>query len=167
MTSCMTCCNGYFVSVCPQRHYKWACLACLLMKQVTGAMSVACALFWAIQVCLQLKLMTSWAVVCDVYFLPPQTKGKDESSQQFAERVQKLIAHRAKLHVAPWDGYLKYYNLGDKVTCRIKLDLLFCSAVHTMWHVSMLFHQCKGLSGQSCIWLLSLMPMTTRSSTVQ
>ena len=65
----------------------------------------------------QLKLMTSWAVVCDVYFLPPQTKGKDESAQQFAERVQKLIAQRAKLHVAPWDGYLKYYNLGDKVRC--------------------------------------------------
>ena len=59
--------------------------------------------------------MTSWAVVCDVYFLEPQTKHKDESSQQFAERVQKLIADRAKLHIAPWDGYLKYYNLGDKV----------------------------------------------------
>lgn len=59
--------------------------------------------------------MTSWAVVCDVYFLEPQTKQKDESSQQFAERVQKLIAGRAKLHIAPWDGYLKYYNLGDKV----------------------------------------------------
>ena len=65
---------------------------------------------------MQLKLMTSWAVVCDVYFLEPQTKHKDESSQQFAERVQKLIANRAKLHIAPWDGYLKYYNLGDKVS---------------------------------------------------
>ena len=67
--------------------------------------------------CLQLKLMTSWAVVCDVYFLEPQTKGPDETSQQFAERVQKLIAQRANLHIAPWDGYLKYYNLGDKVSC--------------------------------------------------
>jgi len=65
---------------------------------------------------LQIKLMTSWAVVCDVYFLEPQTKGPDETSQHFAERVQKLIAQRAKLHVAPWDGYLKYYNLGDKVS---------------------------------------------------
>ena len=64
---------------------------------------------------MQLKLMTSWAVVCDVYFLEPQTKHKDESSQQFAERVQSMIAGRAKLHIAPWDGYLKYYNLGDKV----------------------------------------------------
>ena len=65
----------------------------------------------------QLKLMTSWAVVCDVYFLEPQTKGSDETAQQFAERVQKLIAQRANLHIAPWDGYLKYYNLGDKVSC--------------------------------------------------
>lgn len=61
-----------------------------------------------------LRLMTSWAVVCDVFFLPPQNRLKDESSQQFAERVQHLIAHRAKLTVAPWDGYLKYYNLGVK-----------------------------------------------------
>lgn len=36
----------------------------------------------------QLKLMTSWAVVCDVYFLPPQTRGEDETAQQFAERCQ-------------------------------------------------------------------------------
>lgn len=36
----------------------------------------------------QLKLMTSWAVVCDVYFLPPQTRGENETAQQFAERCQ-------------------------------------------------------------------------------
>lgn len=59
--------------------------------------------------------MTSWAVVCDVYFLEPQNKLPEESSQQFAERVQKMIAERAKLQVAPWDGYLKYYTLGVKV----------------------------------------------------
>ncbi len=62
-----------------------------------------------------MKLMRSWALVCDVYFLEPQTKRDDESSQEFAERVQRLIADRARLKVAPWDGYLKYYNLGDKV----------------------------------------------------
>ncbi|CAK0772707.1 hypothetical protein CVIRNUC_003991 [Coccomyxa viridis] len=60
------------------------------------------------------KLMTSWAVVCDVYFLEPQKKADDESAQQFAERVQRLIAERAKLQIAPWDGYLKYYTLGIK-----------------------------------------------------
>jgi glycerol-3-phosphate O-acyltransferase 3/4 len=59
--------------------------------------------------------MNSWAVVCDVYFLEPQTQREGESSKEFAERVQKLIAERANLTVAPWDGYLKYYQLGDKV----------------------------------------------------
>ena len=69
--------------------------------------------------------MTSWAVVCDVYFLEPQTKSPGETSQHFAERVQKLIAQRANLHIAPWDGYLKYYNLGDKVMPVTKV---------TRWH---------------------------------
>ena len=64
---------------------------------------------------MQGKLMTSWAVVCDVYFLEPQKKADNESAQQFAERVQRLIAERAKLQIAPWDGYLKYYTLGIKV----------------------------------------------------
>ena len=30
-------------------------------------------------------------------------------------QVQRQIASRAKLTIAPWDGYLKYYNLGTKV----------------------------------------------------
>ena len=66
-------------------------------------------------VAMQLKLMSSWAVVCDVYFLEPQAKRPEETSQQFAERVQHMIATRAKLKVAPWDGYLKYYNLASRV----------------------------------------------------
>lgn len=60
------------------------------------------------------KLMCSWALVCDVWFLEPQTRRPDETAQQFAERVQRMIADKARLRVAPWDGYLKYYNLGDK-----------------------------------------------------
>ena len=48
--------------------------------------------------------MTSWAVVCDVYFLEPQAQQAGETAMQFAERVQALVAARAKLVVAPWDG---------------------------------------------------------------
>ena len=44
-----------------------------------------------------------------------QVQAAGESSQQFAERVQQLIAKRAGLKVVPWDGYLKYYNLAAKV----------------------------------------------------
>lgn len=35
--------------------------------------------------------------------------------EQFAKRVQSMIAKKAHLKIAPWDGYLKYYNLADKV----------------------------------------------------
>ncbi|WIA38686.1 hypothetical protein OEZ86_001991 [Tetradesmus obliquus] len=60
------------------------------------------------------RLMSSWAVVCDVYFLEPQSRREDESVDEFAARVQAMIAKQAKLRVVPWDGYLKYYNLGEK-----------------------------------------------------
>jgi len=81
--------------------------------------------------------MTSWAVVCDVYFLEPQAQRPGEAAQQFAERVQHLIAARAKLPGLPCRPcaacvpaaravrgrltrgrgrrYLKYYTLGAKV----------------------------------------------------
>ncbi|KAF5835130.1 hypothetical protein DUNSADRAFT_7849 [Dunaliella salina] len=60
-----------------------------------------------------LKLMSSWATVCDVWFLEPQHKREDETSDEFASRVQRMIADTAGLQVVPWDGYLKYYNLGQ------------------------------------------------------
>lgn len=60
---------------------------------------------------MQAKLMSSWALVCDVYFLEPQKKGENETSTEFAERVQAMIAQKAGLKIAKWDGYLKYYNL--------------------------------------------------------
>lgn len=64
---------------------------------------------------MQLKLMTSWAVVCDVYFLEPQSQQAGESAEEFASRVREIIANQARLRPVPWDGYLKYYNLGEKV----------------------------------------------------
>jgi hypothetical protein len=83
-----------------------------------------------------MTLMTSWAVVCDVYFLEPQSQQDGESSQQFAERVQRLIATKANLKVAPWDGYLKYYNLGKKVIVHhpsLPLSLSRWNLVPQLW----------------------------------
>lgn len=77
---------------------------------------------------LQFKLMTSWALVADIYFLPPQTQGKDETSEGFAKRVQKMIADVAKLRICDWDGYLKYYNLAQKV--RLQFTPLGCCFAH-------------------------------------
>ena len=60
------------------------------------------------------RLMTSWAVVADVYFLEPQARRAGEPADAFASRVQAMIAARAGLRVVPWDGYLKYYFLGER-----------------------------------------------------
>eukprot|EP01133_Synstelium_polycarpum_P018239 gene18239-21823_t len=56
------------------------------------------------------NLMTSWALVCDVWYLEPQTKRPDESSAQFANRVKAMIAKKAGIINVPWDGYLKYFK---------------------------------------------------------
>jgi hypothetical protein len=41
--------------------------------------------------------MTSWAVVADVWFLPKQEIQENETPEQFAERVQSLVADKAHL----------------------------------------------------------------------
>jgi len=60
------------------------------------------------------NLMTSWAVVCDVYYLEPQTKAPDETAVQFANRVKEMIAAKAELTCVPWDGYLKHLRPSSK-----------------------------------------------------
>ncbi|MCH1922898.1 hypothetical protein L9G15_26155, partial [Shewanella sp. A3A] len=54
------------------------------------------------------RLMTSWAVVCDVWYLEPQYLRDGETAIEFAERVRDMIAARAGLKKVPWDGYLKH-----------------------------------------------------------
>lgn len=60
------------------------------------------------------ELMTSWAVVCDVYYLEPQTKQPDENAVQFSNRVKRLICERAGLISVNWDGYLKRHRISPK-----------------------------------------------------
>ena len=59
-----------------------------------------------------LTLMCSWAVVCDVWYLPPQHRreAEGETAIDFSERVKRLIAERAGLKSASWDGYLKHFR---------------------------------------------------------
>ena len=54
--------------------------------------------------------MTSWAVVCDVYYLEPQQQQRGESAIQFAARVKAMIADRAGLKNVDFDGYLKHFK---------------------------------------------------------
>ena len=68
------------------------------------------------------ELMTSWAVVADVYFLEPQHKQPGETSIEFAARVQKMIAKKARLKVVPWNGMLKYFSPSPKL-CEAKREI--------------------------------------------
>eukprot|EP01136_Pigoraptor_vietnamica_P006670 Opistho-1_new@39864 len=62
------------------------------------------------------RLMTSWCVVCDVWYMEPQNKLPDETPIQFANRTKDMIAQQAGLVSVPWDGYLKYFqpNIREK-----------------------------------------------------
>ncbi|KAJ7524738.1 hypothetical protein O6H91_17G018600 [Diphasiastrum complanatum] len=62
-----------------------------------------------------IRLMTSWAVVCDVWYMEPQNILPGETSIEFAERVRKLIADRVGIKMVPWDGYLKYQRPSPKL----------------------------------------------------
>jgi len=52
-------------------------------------------------------MMTSWAIVCDVWYLPPMVRGEDEDAIQFANRVKNEIAKKGGLVDLMWDGNLK------------------------------------------------------------
>ncbi|KAL3865142.1 hypothetical protein ACJMK2_006763 [Sinanodonta woodiana] len=52
-------------------------------------------------------IMTSWALVVDVWYLPPMSKKDNEDAVQFANRVKSEIARRGGLVELDWDGQLK------------------------------------------------------------
>lgn len=52
-------------------------------------------------------MMTSWAIVCDVWYLPPMYQQEDESAIEFANRVKSVIAEQGGLVDLSWDGNLK------------------------------------------------------------
>ncbi|NXR08444.1 GPAT3 acyltransferase, partial [Semnornis frantzii] len=53
------------------------------------------------------KTLTSWAIVCNVWYLPPMVKEEEEDAVHFANRVKAAIAARGGMAVLPWDGGLK------------------------------------------------------------
>lgn len=54
-----------------------------------------------------LRMMTSWALVCNVWYLPAMQQQEDEDAVQFANRVKSAIAHQGGLVDLQWDGGLK------------------------------------------------------------
>ena len=54
-----------------------------------------------------LTLMCSWAVVCDVHFMEPQSRKDGETAEEFAERVRGMIADKAGMKRVPWGALHK------------------------------------------------------------
>ena len=59
-----------------------------------------------------LMMMTSWAIVVDVWYLPPMEMRPGENSVEFAERVKHEIAKKGGLVELLWDGNLKRSKVG-------------------------------------------------------
>ncbi|XP_060763674.1 glycerol-3-phosphate acyltransferase 3-like isoform X2 [Neoarius graeffei] len=53
-----------------------------------------------------LRMMTSWAIVCNVWYLPPVTQQEGEDAVQFANRVKSLIARQGGLVDLSWFGII-------------------------------------------------------------
>lgn len=49
-------------------------------------------------------LMSSWAVVCDVWYLEPQTRRPDESAIEFAARVKVGFCHKDLFYISVSNG---------------------------------------------------------------
>uniref|UniRef100_H2VEX1 Glycerol-3-phosphate acyltransferase 3 n=1 Tax=Takifugu rubripes TaxID=31033 RepID=H2VEX1_TAKRU len=60
-----------------------------------------------------LRMMTSWAIVVNVWYLPPMTIQEGEDAARFANRVKSAIAHQGGLLDLPWDGGLKRQKVKD------------------------------------------------------
>ncbi|KAL4231047.1 transferase [Mactra antiquata] len=53
------------------------------------------------------NIMTSWALVVDIWYLPPMKKQENEDAVQFSSRVKSEIARQGGLVDLEWDGQLK------------------------------------------------------------
>ncbi|MCI4381191.1 hypothetical protein PGIGA_G00248730 [Pangasianodon gigas] len=60
-----------------------------------------------------LHMMSSWAIVCSVWYLPPMSRQEDEDAVQFANRVKAAIARQGGLVDLLWDGGLKRSKVKD------------------------------------------------------
>jgi glycerol-3-phosphate O-acyltransferase 3/4 len=74
--------------------------------------------------------MTSWAIVCDIWYLPPMHRRDNETVVDFANRVKSSIAKQADLVEVVWDGQLKRMkpkkewkeNQQEKFTRKLKIE---------------------------------------------
>uniref|UniRef100_A0A914YVN7 Phospholipid/glycerol acyltransferase domain-containing protein n=1 Tax=Panagrolaimus superbus TaxID=310955 RepID=A0A914YVN7_9BILA len=62
-----------------------------------------------------IQMMSSWAIICHVWYLPPMKKLPNENAIAFANRVKKTIAARGGLVDLEWDGQLKRCRVSEKL----------------------------------------------------
>jgi len=75
-------------------------------------------------------MMTSWAIVCDVWYLPPMHRKEGEDAIDYANRVKREIALKGGLVDLVWDGNLKRGSVKkewkaaqqEKFSRRLKVD---------------------------------------------
>ncbi|XP_044029326.1 glycerol-3-phosphate acyltransferase 4-like isoform X2 [Siniperca chuatsi] len=60
-----------------------------------------------------LRMMSSWAIVCSVWYLPPMNIEEGEDAVQFSNRVKAAIAVKGGLVDLIWDGGLKRGKVKD------------------------------------------------------
>ncbi|XP_068025585.1 glycerol-3-phosphate acyltransferase 3-like isoform X1 [Melanerpes formicivorus] len=60
-----------------------------------------------------LRVLTSWAIVCNVWYMPPMLREEGEDAVHFANRVKSAIARQGGLTELPWDGGLKRAKVKD------------------------------------------------------
>ena len=56
------------------------------------------------------RLMRSYCLVCDVWYMNPMYRKKGETAIEFSWRVQQAIADKAGLVNTNYDGYMKYWK---------------------------------------------------------
>ncbi|KAL7062310.1 hypothetical protein AAHC03_0922 [Spirometra sp. Aus1] len=74
-----------------------------------------------------LKMMSSWAMVVDVWYLPPERPLPGEDGIQFAARVKRIIAKQGGLTAMDWDGELKRSH--PKPTLKLTQQKLFSEMI--------------------------------------
>ena len=75
-------------------------------------------------------MMTSWAIVVDVYYLPPMHKEESEDATSFASRVKSEIVKKGSFVDLNWDGMLKrtapkldlMYEQQQKYVSQLKIE---------------------------------------------
>ncbi|KAF7665367.1 hypothetical protein LDENG_00145020 [Lucifuga dentata] len=61
-----------------------------------------------------LRMMSSWAIICSVWYLPPMNREEGEDAVQFGNRVKAATAAQGGAVDLLWDGGLKREKVKER-----------------------------------------------------